>query len=110
MILIHRINSFIRIRKQKLNMRENEDTYKNVLQSLGRGDIVTFNDSGGSNAKSTAELEVVIPGEAIHFEGPNNAYIVDERNGELELLYGDKDEEPTRLYDTIETIELIDQS
>ena len=88
---------------------ENEQsTYLAVLRSLNAGDVVSFNNSGGANAQDTPELKVELP--PTYFVAADMEYEVRENDdGELELWYRERDNihAPDKLYDTIETIEII---
>lgn len=87
-----------------------DNSYRAVLAALNVGTVVSFNNSGGANAKGTRELKVESAGDAPYFEGSRYRYTVAEApNGELELLHGEKDspDAPGKVHDTIETIEVI---
>lgn len=83
-------------------------TYRAVLSAVKKGDVISFNNSGGANAEGTPELRAEAPPN--YFVGGDYAYEVCENiNGELEIWYGEKytPHAPEHLYDTVETIEII---
>lgn len=85
-------------------------TYERVLAALNEGDMVTFNISGGANAKPTPELVVVLPGEQPSFASEDRMWEIRKPpDGTLGLWVGRKNGPHglKRRYDTIETIELI---
>lgn len=84
-----------------------------VLEALERGDIVSFNNSGGATATGSPELTVTVPsndGPGVMFKNSAVLYTIREQtDGELVLYEGDIDSDtaPDHRYDVIETMEFV---
>lgn len=93
-------------------------SYTAVLRALEKGDIVTFNDSGGANATETPELVVDhVTGDGadpvVHLrshtgeQGVVQWMVYGEEGDELAIRHDPEETGAYRFYDVVETIELI---